>query len=198
MKDIANKFFKYRSYTPIPFLILMLAFENATITSLIVGFAIALCGELIRLWGVSWAGSETRTTGGVGGTYLVISGPFGHVRNPLYVGNVLLYLGLGIMSMAWFPYLQFVAIVFFIVQYHFIVKEEEGFLETKFENDYKKYFQNVPRFFPRLTKYVDNSIPQPSFKINEGLKSETRTLQAFSVSALLIVTRWYLSLKNVL
>ncbi len=155
MSSIATKIFKYRSYTPIPFVILMLVFENATVTSLIVGFFIALIGELIRFWGVSWAGSETRTTGGVGGTYLVISGPFAHVRNPLYVGNILMYLGLGIMSMALFPYLQIVAILFFIVQYDFIVKEEEGFLEKKFGSDYQKFLQNVPRFFPRLTKYKD-------------------------------------------
>ncbi|MCK7516369.1 MAG: isoprenylcysteine carboxylmethyltransferase family protein [Ignavibacteriales bacterium] len=152
MNDIATKIFKYRSYTPIPFVILMLIFENATITSLIIGFVIAVSGELIRFWGVSWAGSETRTTGGVGGTYLVISGPFAHVRNPLYVGNILMYLGLGIMSMSLFPYLQIVAILFFIMQYQFIVKEEEGFLIKKFGDDYQKYLQNVPRFFPRLTK----------------------------------------------
>ena len=127
----------------------MLIFEKATITSLIIGFVIAVSGELIRLWGVSWAGSETRTTGGVGGTYLVISGPFAHVRNPLYVGNILMYLGLGIMSMSLFPYLQIVAILFFILQYQFIVKEEEGFLIKKFGSDYQKYLQNVPRFFPR-------------------------------------------------
>ncbi len=198
MNDIANKFFKYRSYTPIPFLILMLVFENATVTSLLIGFAIAVTGELIRLWGVSWAGSETRTTGGVGGTFLVISGPFAHVRNPLYVGNILMYFGLGIMSMALFPYLQIFAIIFFIVQYHFIVKEEEGFLETKFGTDYQNYLENVPRFFPRFSRYIDKSIPQPEFNLSAGLRSETRTLQAFATSALLIVIKWYLSFKNIL
>jgi protein-S-isoprenylcysteine O-methyltransferase Ste14 len=198
MSNIAAKIFKYRSYTPIPFVILMLVFENASVASLIVGFFIALIGELIRFWGVSWAGSETRTTGGVGGTYLVISGPFGHVRNPLYVGNILMYLGLGIMSMALFPYLQIFAILFFIVQYDFIVKEEEGFLEKKFGSDYQKYLQNVPRFFPRLTKYKDNSIPQPDYKISAGLKSETRTLQAFVSTVLLIVIKWYLSSNKIL
>jgi protein-S-isoprenylcysteine O-methyltransferase Ste14 len=195
---MAAKIFKYRSYTPIPFVILMLVFENASVASLIVGFFIALIGELIRFWGVSWAGSETRTTGGVGGTYLVISGPFAHVRNPLYVGNILMYLGLGIMSMALFPYLQIVAILFFIVQYDFIVKEEEGFLEKKFGSDYQKFLQNVPRFFPRLTKYKDDSIPQPDYKISAGLKSETRTLQAFGTTVLLIVIKWYLSSNNIL
>lgn len=198
MNDIATKIFKYRSYTPIPFVILMLIFENATITSLLVGFVIAVAGELIRLWGVSWAGSETRTTGGVGGTYLVISGPFAYVRNPLYVGNILMYLGLGIMSMSLFPYLQIVAILFFIMQYQFIVKEEEGFLIKKFGNDYQKYLQNVPRFFPRLTKYIDISVPQPKYSLSAGLKSETRTLQAFVIVALLIVIKWYLSSNNIL
>lgn len=113
MKNLAELFFRYRSYTPIPFLIVMIIFENASVSSLISGFIIALIGEAIRLWGVSWAGSETRTTGKVGGTYLIISGPFAYVRNPLYVGNILIYLGLGIMSYALFPYLQIIALLFF-------------------------------------------------------------------------------------
>ena len=48
-------------------LILMVIFAKPTVTSLIVGFIIAFAGEYLRIWGVSWAGSETRTTGGVGG-----------------------------------------------------------------------------------------------------------------------------------
>lgn len=198
MNNIATKIFKYRSYTPIPFLVLMLVFENASPVSLIIGFLVALMGELLRLWGVSWAGSETRTTGGVGGTFLVISGPFAHVRNPLYVGNILMYLGLGIMSMALFPYLQIVAIIFFIFQYHFIVKEEEEFLKTKFKDEYLRYLQNVPRFGWRFLPYKDNSIPQPEFILTKGLKSETRTLQAFIITALLIIIKWYLSSNNLL
>ena len=109
-----------------------------------------------------------------------------------------MYLGLGIMSMALFPYLQIVAILFFIVQYDFIVREEEGFLKKKFGSDYQNFLQNVPRFFPRLTKYKDSSIPQPDYKINAGLKSETRTLQAFGITVLLIVIKWYLSSNNIL
>lgn len=194
----ATKIFKYRSYTPIPFLILMLIFENASVTSLVIGFIIALTGELIRLWGVSWAGSETRTTGGVGGSFLVISGPFAHVRNPLYVGNILLYFGIGIMSMSLFPYLQIVALLFFVFQYFVIVKEEEGYLIKTFGEDYKKYFNNVPRFLWRFSSYKDESIPQPEFILSKGLKSETRTLQAFGFVALLIVIKWYLRSNNIL
>ncbi len=193
MSNIASQFFKYRSYTPIPFLVVMIFFANPNIWSLIAGFLIALSGELIRLWGVSWAGSETRTTGGAGGTFLIVSGPFGYVRNPLYVGNILLYLGIGVMSYAAFPYLQIAALIFFYVQYSFIVSEEEGYLKKAFSNDYSEYLKRVPKFIPRLTSYKpSNKIPQPPFNLKAGLKSERRSLQAFSIITLIIILLWLL------
>jgi protein-S-isoprenylcysteine O-methyltransferase Ste14 len=198
MSSIAAKIFKYRSYTPIPFVVLMLVFENASVGSLIVGFFIALIGELIRFWGVSWAGSETRTTGSVGGSNLIISGPFAYLRNPLYVGNILMYTGLGVMSFALFPYLQLVGIVFFILQYHLIVGEEESFLQKKFGEQYKRYVANVPRFFPRITPFKDETIPQPVVSFSEGFKSEIRTLQAFVIVIILIVVKWYIRVNNIL
>jgi len=191
MSELAKKLFKYRSYTPIPFLLLMFFYEDANIWSLIFGFIVAVTGELIRLWGVSWAGSETRTTGTVGGVFLVISGPFAYVRNPLYVGNILMYLGLGIMSYAMFPYLQIVALMFFIFQYYLIIKEEEGYLKKTYGSSYEEYVKNVPRFFPRLFPYKAKDVEQPSFKLNAGLKSETRTLQAFGFVTLTIFLLWF-------
>ena len=168
----------------------MLIFQDSTILTLVIGFATALLGELIRFWGVSWAGSETRTTGSVGGTFLIISGPFAFIRNPLYVGNILIYLGLGIMSFAWFPYLQIVAVLFFLLQYYLIVKEEEKYLKEKFQQDYKNYCENVPPFLPRLTPYKSKTITQPPFSAAAGLRSETRSLQAFLGIALLLVILW--------
>jgi protein-S-isoprenylcysteine O-methyltransferase Ste14 len=189
MQGISKKLFNYRSYTPIPFLILMVIFAKPTVTSLVVGFAVALFGEYLRFWGVSWAGSETRTTGGAGGTFLIISGPFAYVRNPLYVGNILLYVGIGIMSMALFPYLQLVALIFFSLQYHFIVLEEEGYLVDEF-SDYNEYCKQVPRFFPRPTPYKNSAVEQPPFSIKAGLRSEQRSLQAFIGVSLAIVIIW--------
>jgi protein-S-isoprenylcysteine O-methyltransferase Ste14 len=190
MSIIAEKFFKYRSYTPIPFLILMLIFQESTITSMIVGLAVAMFGEFWRLWGVSYAGSETRTTGGgVGGTYLVISGAYSHVRNPLYVGNILMYLGIGIMSMSLYPYLQIIALWFFYFQYDQIINEEEKFLATKFGNEYQNYLDNVPRLIPSISKYKNDNLEQPLYNLNAGIKSERRTLQAFGIIVLLIIIR---------
>ncbi len=193
MNNFALKVFKYRSYTPIPFVILMLLFQQSTITSLIIGFAVALIGELFRFWGVSYAGSETRRTGDVGATFLVVSGAFGYLRNPLYLGNMLMYLGLGIMSMAWFPYLQIVAMMFFFFQYHVIIGEEEGFLVKKYGKEYEDYRSSVPKLIPQFKKYKNPGLEQPSLDIKAGIESETRTLQAFVFIIALIIVRHFLS-----
>ena len=153
MTALSDKVFKYRSYTPIPFVILMLVFQKANIESLIIGFAITLIGELIRLWGVSYAGSETRTTGAVGGTYLIISGPFAYVKNPIYLGNILMYFGFGVMSLALFPYLQILALIFFYFQYYLIIKREEGYLREQFGEEYEKYYNAVPKLIPNIFPY---------------------------------------------
>lgn len=187
MSNLPKLVFKYRSYTPIPFLLVMLIYQQATIYSLVIGFLIALCGESFRLWGVSYAGSETRTTGSVGGTFLVVRGPFGHLRNPLYLGNILLYFGIGVMSMALFPYLQILALLFFYVQYRIIIKEEETYLEKTFGDSYEQYRNSVPRLIPQIKTYKDVNVEQPKYNLNAGLKSERRSLQAFTTVTIILI-----------
>ena len=189
-KPLSSLLFKYRSYTPIPFIIVMLVYENANIWSLIIGFLIVAGGELLRLWGVSWAGSETRTTGHMEGTYLIISGPFAYTRNPLYIGNILIYLGIGIMSFAIFPSLQVFALLFFIFQYDHIIKGEEEYLLNRYGEQFKEYKKNVPRLFPRLTPYKTGEVRQPPFKLKAGLRSEKRTFQAIGFIMVTIFLLW--------
>ena len=189
-RDIRRLIFKYRSYTPIPFLLVMIWFAQPTVLSLVVGFAVVFTGELIRFWGVSIVGAETRTTGTVGGTFLITNGPFSYVRNPLYVGNMLLYGGVGIMSMALFPWMLLVAIAWFYFQYYLIVTREEEYLAATFEGDFDDYRRHVRRFMPRLTPYRS---PRPAAKTvdpSEGLSSEKRTLQAIGLVIMLIVAKY--------
>ncbi len=165
----------------------MILFARPTWESLLFGFVIVLMGEALRFWGVSIAGSETRTTGSVGGTFLITSGPFAYVRNPLYLGNMLLYLGVGVMSLALFPWLQIVALLWFYFQYSMIVAEEEGYLAARFGTDYAEYRNRVPRFIPRLAGFESQTPPPKSMNPREGLSSERRTLQAISIVTLIIV-----------
>lgn len=192
MKTLRALVFKYRSYTPIPFLVLMVVYARPTVPSLVAGFAVLLLGELIRFWGVSIAGSETRTTGTVGGTYLITNGPFAYVRNPLYLGNMLLYTGIGVMSLALFPWLPIVALVWFIIQYSLIVSGEEEYLAGRFGAAYDEYRRRVPRFLPRLTPYVASAAPPKMLNPAEGLASEKRTLQAIGLVTLMIVILFFL------
>lgn len=184
-KNWKSRLFTFRSYTPIPFLIVMLLFSSPTIASLVAGFLIALVGESVRFWGVAYAGSETRTTGRVGGTQLVTSGPYSFVRNPLYVGNVLVYLGVGIMSNALTPYLQVIAVLYFALQYSAIVSIEEKYLAENFSG-WNDYADKVPRFIPRLSRFVSGQVLVPNTK--RALRSERSSLLAFaSISCLLCV-----------
>lgn len=188
--DLRQLLFKYRSYTPLPFLLIMFFIAHPSVASIISGLCISLAGEFIRLWGVAIAGSETRTTGSVGGTYLITRGPFAYVRNPLYLGNIMMYFGVGIMSNT--PVLALIAFGYFLFQYSLIVSLEEEALLHRFGDAYVEYYKSVPRFFPNFLKYKKGNDTQPELNWKRGLVSEHRTLQAIGLIVLLQVFLWYL------
>ncbi|MBI3787289.1 MAG: isoprenylcysteine carboxylmethyltransferase family protein [Ignavibacteriales bacterium] len=193
MSQLRQKLFQYRSYTPTPFLIVMILYAHSTLATLLIGFALAVAGEFMRAWGVAYAGSLTRVTGGVGAPELIVAGPFSYVRNPLYVGNMLMYVGIGVMANALTPWLVLVAAVYFFFQYAMIVSLEEEFLEKTFGAAFMEYKQQVPRFVPRMVSYkhLAQSNQLPDWR--EALRSETRTLQAFVLVIALLLVKWYWS-----
>ena len=170
----------------------MILFAVPTSFSLIVGIVLIASGEFLRLWGVAIAGSETRTTGPVGGTFLITTGPFAYVRNPLYVGNIIIYTGFGVMSLALFPWLTAVAFIVFTVEYIMIVSLEEEYLEKTFGEEYDRYRKSVPRFLPALKKYSPGDNPQPGLDWRRGFASEKRTLQAIGVLILVLIILWHI------
>jgi protein-S-isoprenylcysteine O-methyltransferase Ste14 len=182
--DFRQRIFQYRSYIPIPFLIVMVIFARPTVLSIVAGLGIVLIGEFIRLWGVAIAGSETRTTGPVGGTFLITKGPFAYVRNPLYVGNILIYCGVGVMALM--PWVAGVAFVFFTVQYTLIVSLEEEYLMKTFGDDYRRYVKAVPRFLPTFKKFPGSTNIQPDLDWIRGIISEKSTLLAITLVTLLL------------
>ena len=165
----------------------MVFFAKPTPKTLLLGFFIVMIGEFLRLWGVAIAGSETRTTGPVGGTFLITTGPFAHVRNPLYLGNMLIYAGVGVMSNALFPWLIIVALAYFFFQYSLIVSLEEEHLAVAYGEEYQRYRASVPRFFPKLFKYLPANNEQPELDWKRGLQSERRTLQAITVLVIVLI-----------
>ena len=186
--DIRHFFFKYRSYTPIPLIILVLIIARTTWISYLAGLTVLLAGEAMRFWGVAYAGSATRTTGRAGADKLITDGPFSHVRNPLYLGNFLLSLGVVIMCWAWMPWMILIFLLLFYLQYSLIVVHEEEFLSQHFGDEFGKYVSSVPRWLPKLFAYKNRTRIVP--KYDKAVQSERRTFQSIITVCLLILVRW--------
>ena len=79
---------------------------------------------------------------------LVVTGLYHYVRNPIYVGVLLIFLA----HFLWFGYwrLLFYAVLSFFGVHLFIILYEEPGLRRKFGSAYEEYCKRVPRWIPRL------------------------------------------------
>lgn len=139
--------FRNRGWLPVPFLLVpLLAPGTISTRTIVVGLTLMVLGEWWRMWGVATAGTVTRRRSREV-QKLVNHGPFAWSRNPLYVGNFLIWIGVITLSgVLWFiP----VATLLFAVEYFYIVRYEEGVLETIFGNEYLEYKKRTPRWIPR-------------------------------------------------
>jgi protein-S-isoprenylcysteine O-methyltransferase Ste14 len=100
-------------------------------------------GEGLRLWGVAHIGSVSRTRGdGVGA--LIETGPFAWSRNPLYIGNLLLWSGVGLLAGR--PIVAALVVVALAVHYRFVVAWEEENLRARLGAPYEAYAARVSRW----------------------------------------------------
>lgn len=113
------------------------------------GVVVALLGQALR---VAVIGYKYIVRGGkhqrVYAEDLVTSGFFAHSRNPLYLGNILVLLGLFLVHNS--PWVYAIGVPFFLIGYIAIVAAEEDFLRGKFGPAYDAYRRDVPRWIPRL------------------------------------------------
>ncbi|MEO5760967.1 MAG: isoprenylcysteine carboxylmethyltransferase family protein [Vicinamibacteria bacterium] len=119
---------------------LALFFAQPDHDSLVAGGSLALAGQLIRIWA---SGHIEKTL------KLATGGPYAHTRNPLYVGSVLMALGL--LAAAQHPISVLAGLLYLGVFYPYIIREEAKFLRGKFPDEYSAWAKAVPIFFPRLT-----------------------------------------------
>lgn len=115
---------------------------------------ITIVAWLIRLWGSSYHASGVVMSGDVATNTLTVAGPYRYVRNPLYLGNILLAVGIGSLGPPVATFLVVALNVWFVYR---LIGIEERFLRTAFGTAYEQYCAAVPRLFPRFTP-----APQPS------------------------------------
>ena len=165
--------FRYRGFLPVPFLLIpLLVPGRQSLRGWGVAALFILVGEAIRVAGVSAAGTVTRRRSR-DVQRLVTYGIFGWVRNPLYVGNFLIWIGFVIGSgVLWFiP----VAMILFAIEYSLIVRYEEGVLESIFGQEFLAYKQRTPRWIPRPPA-TRETWPHD---LREALRSEVSTFAQY-------------------
>jgi protein-S-isoprenylcysteine O-methyltransferase Ste14 len=138
---------------------------------------------LIRLWASSYhSPGVVMNVDVVTGTFTA-AGPYRYVRNPLYLGNVLLSLGVGLLG----PPMVTVLVVGLNLAFAFrLIAIEESFLRVSEGDAYAEYSKKVPRLLPRLTPAslpIDNRRPN----LLDGFVTE---FYMFGFAAAMVYTVW--------
>ncbi len=181
--------FRQRSWLPLPLVAALLLIPPPSDPSgapvawaWLTGALVVALGEGIRLWAVHHIGAISRTRSDRLGP-LVATGPFSYVRNPLYLGNILLWTGFAISAgLLW---LAPVIVVLLALEYHAIVCWEEGLLAERIGEPYRQYCARVPRWLPSFgaTASPADSV---TFSWRQTLFSERGTLIAIGAGFLLL------------
>jgi protein-S-isoprenylcysteine O-methyltransferase Ste14 len=168
--------FRHRTVIPLPIALALIILPpaNSSVVLLWLGVLAVVFGELLRLTAVRHIGTISRTRTDRLGP-LVASGPFRWVRNPLYIGNAALWIGLALVARL--PWLVAPIALLLALEYHAIVRWEEQLLAERLGQPYRDYMRAVPRWFPRPPPPSGNSAPL-TFNWQETLFSERGTLIA--------------------
>jgi protein-S-isoprenylcysteine O-methyltransferase Ste14 len=157
MVSLGNYIFAHRNIIfPLFFVVLVLGTspgqesQHLEVWRYAIGITVALSGQIIRALTI---GLAYITRGGRKGKVyakaLVKDGVFAHCRNPLYLGNILIVIGLGIVAHS-IPF-YVVGIPLFLFMYLAIIKAEEHYLAGKFGEEYAAYCRAVPRLVPNMS-----------------------------------------------
>lgn len=205
MVKIGNFFFKYRNYT---FIIFYLALfipspplfskkmmgESYLYYPIISGLLITVMGQLIRGFTIGLAyivrGGKNKKPYAEG---LVTEGIFNHCRNPLYAGNILMLLGIGILANS-LIYIVIVIPIFLFI-YQSIVLAEEKFLRGKFGPGFGAYCEKVNRWWPNL-KGIRQTFSSMHFNWRRWIRNEHSTQFIWLVGITLLLLFKYPELTD--
>lgn len=199
LRKQGNFLFKYRSFFPLPLLIMGLTIhlfmqiqtkgESTTEYFYAICFGISLIGLIIRSLVIGYVPRKTsgRNTKQQVADVLNTNGMYSIVRHPLYVGNFFMWLGLAtITANIWF-------VLFFVLSYWIyyerIMFAEEAFLREKFGDNYLNWANSVPSFIPSFSKW---KTPSNSFSIKNVIRREYTGL--FNLVLLVVIFRFIQSL----
>jgi protein-S-isoprenylcysteine O-methyltransferase Ste14 len=137
-----------------------IGFSAATIAVLVLGILCAFAGAFLRTWASAYLDPTVVKAGAMHGDSVVASGPYRHLRNPLYFGTMIHTFALALLMPPSGALFCFFAIAFFQVR---LIAGEEFYLTAKLGAPYIAYCARVPRLFPSMTPRVPASATQPAW-----------------------------------
>lgn len=140
---------------------------------------------LVRVWGSSYLRSFTVWSANSRTDALVTDGPFAYTRNPLYLGNVLMAFGLGMLAPP--PGWVFINIANMAFTVMLIRWEERG-MKERYGGRFAAYCARVPQLFPRFTAAAgEPAAASPA----EGLLAEIFTAAILAGSIAVVASPVY-------
>lgn len=121
----------------------------------------------LRTWGTAYLGRSTVYASTVRSEALVADGPYRFVRNPLYLGTLLLGVGLGVAAS---PLGWAVLVVGLSFEVRRLVVREEDLLLERHGDVFRRYVRSVSRFLPSLRPRLPASGVRPHWR--EGWLAE--------------------------
>ncbi len=189
LEDLGNRLFRWRSYLPlfmsILFLAALLSYRHPEAAPRpdrwwqLGCLLVSLAGLGIRFYTVGFAprGTSGRNTRGQVAEVLNTSGMYSVVRNPLYLGNFIIWLGLVLFLKIWWVIL--IVILAFTLFYERINFAEEKFLREKFGEDFLNWAAKTPAIMPRWQNWRP---PELSFSWKSAFKREYSSFFAMIAS----------------
>jgi protein-S-isoprenylcysteine O-methyltransferase Ste14 len=198
-----NLFFRWRSYLPLLMAGLFIAalfdyqhpLANPALERLwgLGCLAVSFIGLGIRFFTVGFvpAGTSGRNTRGQVADSLNTTGMYSMVRNPIYLGNFIIWFGLSLFLKSW--WFTTLIVLFFIIFYERIIFAEERFLQEKFGETFLSWAAHTPVILPRFRNWQAPELPF-SWKaaLNREYASFYATIVSFTILAVignLILTR---------
>src|SRR6266568_490476 len=115
------------------------------------GALLVFLAAVIRTWGAAYLKTDVVHDTAQHSETLVADGPFRYTRNPLYLGNLPMAAGIGVL--AGVSGFIFLLLANWIFVYRLIFREEKALRQTQGES-YRAYCEAVPRFWPSLRPRV--------------------------------------------
>lgn len=176
-----NWLFRWRSYLPlliVPlFLVALKTLRSSGQESSELGaryweafcFVLSMLGFAIRCLTVAYvpAGTSGRNTKEQVASVLNTTGIYSIVRHPLYLGNLIMILGLLLFIRVW--WFALIGALLFWIYYERIAFAEEEFLRGQFGPSYLEWAERTPAFLPRFRNWKQ---PGLTFSVRKLLKRE--------------------------